>query len=259
MCTWGDAMSAELHPPAGTLTDYAAGALDEVGTERIREHLAECSHCTRIVLDLSGAAERDDPTLIAAWREQADRRERLGHRSDRRWLRSGTRTRALRAVAASLLLALVFAGGVMVGGRWPGGGAVLDQPQVGPPELELLPLGSLRSGSRIPTLRLPGRVPWFSLTLILLNDPDPTTSSTTSSLELAIEDAGGHELWTGEGRPDADRSHLTVAVPGDFLPAGEIRVVVRSRDRGPEGTQAAGSRILGVYPFRLERAREERP
>lgn len=259
MCTWGDTMSAELHPAAWTLADYAAGALDEVGTERIREHLAECSHCARIVLDLTapGVPEErrePDPELAAAWRSHLEHRARDEARDGT----GGDRWRPVwSALAASILVALALLAGLYAGRYLPGREgrevppAELRQPVFAVPGLELLPEGSLRSGAPEPRIAPPRDAALLTLTLVLL-DPDELPPTGRCELEIyrTPGDTGADEpVWRGAGRMpearDLRSDTLTVVVPRNFLPPGRYRLVLRE----PGTSGAAG--VLATYRFRL--------
>lgn len=271
MCTWGGAMSAELHPPAGTLADYAAGALDEVGTERIREHLAECSHCARVVLDLTAPGipeeRRDpDPELAAAWRSHLEHRARDEDRDgvpdgarDDRWRRAGP------ALAASVLVALALLAGLYAGRFLPGHegremrSGELRQPVLAVPGLELLPEGSLRTGAPEPRIAPPREAALLTLTLVLL---DPAELPPSGRYELEVYrtpgDTGVDEpVWRGDGRMSEERDlrtdTLTVVVPRDFLAPGRYRLVLRAllRETGTSGGSDGGAGVLATYRFRL--------
>jgi len=264
-------MSAELHPPAETLADYAAGALDEEGTERVREHLAECSHCTRIVLDLTSREEPEqrrtaDPKLAAAWRSHLAHRARDEDREDRAGVQAGVRDRSREPgrwwprvpapVAAALLLTLGLFAGVFVGRYGSVRGPLevpgeLRQPVLAVPGLELLPEGSLRGGAPEPRLAPPHDAVLFTLTLVLL---DPSELPRSGRYELEIHRIGGAEdaaepVWRGTGRmpagPEPPPGHLTVVVPRELLPPGRFRLVLRE----PGSSGADG--VLATYRFRL--------
>lgn len=267
-------MSAELHPPAETLADYAAGALDEEGTERVREHLAECSHCTRIVLDLTsreGPGQRRvaDPELAAAWRSHLAHRARDEAREDRAGVQAGVRDhgrepgrwwpRVPAPVAAALLLTLGLLTGVFVGRYGSARGPLevpgeLRQPVLAVPGLELLPEGSLRGGAPEPRLAPPHDAVLFTLTLVLL---DPSELPRSGRYELEIHRTAAENdkpVWRGTGRleegGDRPPGHLTVVLPRDLLPPGRYRLVLREAGSSSSGSSGAGE-ALATYRFRL--------
>jgi hypothetical protein len=256
-------MSGELHPPPEILADYASGALDEARREPVREHLAECRHCTRIVLDLTAPEESEerrsaDPELAAAWRAHLVRRARdVGHR-DRIGAKSRARWRRVPSIlTAASLVALALLTGVLAGRYWPvptareGSAGELRRPVLAVPGLELLPEGSLRTGAPEPRIAAPRDAALLTLTLVLL---DPSELSRSGRYELVIHRASGgttddEEVWRGTGRtpedPERSPDTLTVVVPPGFLEPGRYRLVLRK----PGSSGASG--ILASYRFRL--------
>jgi hypothetical protein len=256
-------MSGDLHPPPEILADYASGALDEARREPVREHLAECRHCTRIVLDLTAPKEPEDrpgadPELAAAWRahlahraRDEGRRSRIGAKSRARWRRVPS------ILAAASLVALVLVAGILVGRYWPvptardGSAGELRRPVLAVPSLELLPEGSLRTGAPELQIAPPRDAALLTLTLVLL---DPAERPCSDRYELVIyRTVGGrtddHEVWRGTGEIPGDRGHssdtLTVVLPSGFLEPGRYHLVLRV----PGSSGASG--ILASYRFRV--------
>lgn len=54
----------ETHPTAGELTAYLAGELSPPDQERLRDHLALCRPCARLVRDLTAAPDLEVPDEV---------------------------------------------------------------------------------------------------------------------------------------------------------------------------------------------------
>lgn len=79
------ATSSSKHPSPETLATYLAGELPTEEMEALREHLATCSHCARLVLDLdrfedlqppAGREPVSDAEVEGAWRDLHKRLDR---------------------------------------------------------------------------------------------------------------------------------------------------------------------------------------
>jgi len=138
----------DAHPSPETLTTYHAGELTSAAAEEVREHLAVCRHCARLLLDLPAFLEapaRDRESLDveadASWRAIQARLpgppERAGRRREARRAAWGAAPGAPRqawpwlAVAATLAGAAVIAVPLWIVARH------LSSPELPPATLEL--------------------------------------------------------------------------------------------------------------------------
>lgn len=76
--------SLDAHPEADELAAYHRGGLDEGRRESIRDHLALCGDCTRLVLDLASFSELEPPSEEYRLTDDdvADLRAKVGARLD---------------------------------------------------------------------------------------------------------------------------------------------------------------------------------
>jgi hypothetical protein len=243
------------HPAAARLLDYHAGRLGPGEEATLREHLAGCRACTRVLLDLAGfddaGAEEEggeaapDPgrfEAAAAWRALAPRLE--GEERARR--RSG---RWLPWAAAAALLVASAGLGWRVGDLARERAALEDRlaalgaPQ---PDLPVLYLDQPTRGEAAaagPTVEL---APEGYLALVVLPPPEPWHER--YRVEVAEEDTG--TVWSGTLVPSPEGG-LRLGLPARLLPPGEYRV--RLSAPAPAGP---GEPPLAVSPLTVTRAGE---
>lgn len=228
----------DRHPSAEALAGHAGGALEESQAETVREHLAECTHCTRIVLDLTAPgpeveAEPGDPELAVAWRAHLARRgtdrspdggidpgvlqRQPARKSPRLW----------PAMAASLLIGAVIGGTLVeLGSSRNTDDERILKPAIGLPSIDLIPLGSLPDPPPIPRLAVRPDLSLLDLNLRLLEPPP------SDHVVVEILDARGATVWRDEGRipqsvdltPGGSAKHLNLVLPRDLLSLGAHRV-----------------------------------
>ncbi|HEY6322566.1 MAG TPA: zf-HC2 domain-containing protein, partial [Thermoanaerobaculia bacterium] len=117
----------DAHPSPETLTAYDAGELTPAAAEDVREHLAVCRHCARLLLDLQAfldapVADLESPDVEADASWQAIQ-ARLPGPPERAGRRRENRGAAWGAAAAPdtprrawpwLAVAATFAGGALI-------------------------------------------------------------------------------------------------------------------------------------------------
>jgi hypothetical protein len=243
------------HPAARRLLDYHAGRLGPGDEAALREHLAGCRACTRVLLDFAafddapgeeedGEAASDSGRFeaAAAWRALAPRLE--GEERARR--RSG---RWLPWAAAAALLVASAGLGWRVGDLARERAALEDRlaalgaPQ---PDLPVLYLDQPTRGEAAaagPTVEL---APEGYLALVVLPPPEPWHER--YRVEVAEEDTG--TVWSGTLVPSPEGG-LRLGLPARLLPPGEYRV--RLSAPAPAGP---GEPPLAVYPLTVTRAGE---
>ena len=160
----------DAHPSPETLTAYDAGELTSAAAEDVREHLAVCRHCARLLLDLQAfldapVADLEGPDAAADASWQAIR-ARLPGPPERAGRRRETRGAAWGAAAASgpprrawprLAVAATFAGVALIAVPLWIVARNLSSPELPPATLELSTPESLR-GTSAPQPQLPATV-----------------------------------------------------------------------------------------------------
>lgn len=234
------------HPSAEQLVAYHQQELDKEATEGLRAHLASCSSCTRVILDLA-APPVDDPELDAAWRGLVARREGqpTGPRQEPPTALfpnraptdspptpaqpAGVRPRWLPLAAVlTLLLTSTLLAALLVESRsralrleerlasLEGELDTLRRPQAAVASATLLPEGFLRDSQ--PTLDLSADKSFLVLTLAGADPP----ADIPHRLELL--DTSGREIWRGDSLLADDRGHFTLVLPTSLLPPGPIEL-----------------------------------
>jgi hypothetical protein len=217
---------------------YLQGTLSGQEEERFEAHFLECARCQEELEAQRGFVRG----LKAVAAEEAARAAvRLGLLA---WF-------SRRSVIVALAALVVLAGGLAFGRLWranerlearvaalgtgpaPGG---LGAPLAGVP---VVLLGVLRGEGEPPTID-PGAP--YSLAVDVGADPR------FASYGVAVLDAGGQVRFERRDLLPNDLEVVQLTFPGDFLPPGDYRLLVRGAR--PDGE----SLEIGSYPFRVEPA-----
>jgi hypothetical protein len=221
--------TGEEHPAPEELLAYAARALPPAAAERVREHLTLCEECLGLFLDI-GSLTPEAPgdaaaagETAAAWEqlatvlasEPASRPEAAAERPAVLSFRPriGAPPRALYALAASLLLAVVGLG------FWVGSLrrelSALQAPQVNVQVIDLYPASGERStgaATEAPALGAEGE----RVTVIL--NPGGELHGEAFTVEVLGED--GRRLWAGSDLSPNRYGSFTLLLPRRLLAAG---------------------------------------
>lgn len=241
--------SFDLHPAPEQIVAYHERRLSPEEMERFRTHLVACPDCTSQLLGLAelldgdagdGEAISEMPRkeLDAAWQRQ---RERLFPTApaalpDRRRLSASPLRRAWTAAASLGIAATLLA--AVVGIQWQTI-VRLKQPQVNPPLVNLVPMGSVRQGlSEVPELRLPanGERAW-----VILN---PEGDLDFPSYDAEIRTSAGKVVLRLTDLRSSEASNFRLELPRTLLTEGEYRIVL-------VGKKAGQSRTLSEFAFRV--------
>jgi hypothetical protein len=245
------------HPPPEELFDYQERRLGDEAAERVRDHLATCPRCSRLVLDQASFPELEAAAGSRTFSADAVARswETFRRRLDREGIRlppAETRPRPrpplrfdlrglLPAAAAALLL-------VSVGlSFWVRSLYERLEERSRPAAhvflVDLVPAGGQTVRDRDPEAVV--EVPEWADRMVFILNLFSVRSHRSYQVEI-LPAAGrdGDPLWREEGlQPTPDRNFV-VQVPREFLPAGSYRVELFGVD-GEERTRVA------EYPLTL--------
>jgi putative zinc finger protein len=212
----------DAHPSPETLTAYHAGELTLAAAEDVREHLAVCRHCARLLLDLpafleapAGDREGREGEPDTSWQAIRERLpgppEKAGRRIETGRADWGEAPGAPRQTLPRLAVAAMFAGVVLIAVPLWIIARHLSSPELPPAMLELSTPESQRGTSEPPPLP-PATV-------------HAEAASTTLLLRLARPqpDLRFHvELLAGGG---AGAAGIPAGRAGRALPAPAVKIV----------------------------------
>ncbi|HEY2293600.1 MAG TPA: zf-HC2 domain-containing protein [Thermoanaerobaculia bacterium] len=241
--------SSAQHPPPERIAAYHERRLSPEEMESLRTHLAACPDCTAELLGLADlldgdaadgglAPELPRAEIDAAWQRQ---RQRLFPGApapfpDRRKVDARPLRRAWAAATSLGLAAALLAAVVVV--QWQTI-TRLKQPQVNPPLVNLVPVGSVRQGLQaIPELRLPQNA---ERAWVILN---PEGDLDFSSYDAELRAPDGRVLLRLRDLRSSEAANFRLEVPRALLGEGEHRIVLI----GKKGGQ---SRIVEEFAFRV--------
>jgi|GEM_PF-1042022 len=245
------------HPAPEQIVAYHERRLSPEETETFRAHLATCPDCTSQLLGLAElldgnatddetAAELPRAELDAAWRRQ---RRRLfpvapAPQPDRRRLSLPPLRRAWAAAASMGLAAALLAAVVAV--QWQTI-VRLKQPQVNPPLVNLVPMGSVRQGfPEIPVLNLPAKV---ERAWVILN---PEGELDFSSYDAELRAADGRVVLRLADLRSSEAGNFRLEFPRALLAAGDYRIVLLGKRDGQR-------RTVGEFAFRVRASASMKP
>ncbi|HEX5760095.1 MAG TPA: hypothetical protein VF121_12970 [Thermoanaerobaculia bacterium] len=227
---WADEARGQAgeHPAAERLAAYAGEELEAAAAERLRDHLALCRECSRLVLELrafsTSAPAPDAPELAPA--EVEREWERLRRRVGGGGGRPAARPRAAApwlpwAVAASLLVATL---GVTT---W---GASLQRRL----REQALPRGDAELLDDFPTSgsREPERTVRRGAPLLVVVDPPVPRGVALFKWEIVSARDARVPLWQGPAQRSRD-GRFALQLPADFLAAGHYTLWLSGA--GPRG------------------------
>ena len=236
-------MQEHEHPSADLLATFAAGRAD--GDEvQVRDHLVECASCARVVLDLRGRLQEEDPELEAAWR-RFSRVSGLGAADEKRSGRGWAPFRRRWAMAALATLVLVLGttlGGVglrlhSLRGELAAARSALDsfrEPQATVAIATALPVGALRGGGEA-TLDFGSQARLGIVRLVLVEEP------AIDRLVLRFLAAEDDRVEQVDGLTQDAEGNVTVTLWRDWLPTGSYRLQLV--EAGPGGEPAGEYRL----------------
>lgn len=239
--------SRDRHPSPEQIVAYHERRLPPEEMELFRAHLAACPDCAAELLGLADLIGGDDglaseaprAELDAAWQKQ---RERLfpaaapvpfpeRHRRGVPSLRRAWTAAASLGLAAALLAAVVVVQWRTI--------VRMQQPQVNPPLVNLVPVGSVRQGlQEVPVLRLPahGERAW-----VILN---PEGELDFSSYDAELKKADGTVILRLMDLHSSEAANFRLELPRALLEKGEYRIVLI-------GKKAGQSRVVEEFAFRV--------
>lgn len=241
--------SFDLHPAPEQLVAYHERRLSPEAMETFRTHLTACPDCASQLLGLAdlldGGATDGEPAselpraeLDAAWQRQKARLFPVTPATLPDRSRPGSSPlRRARIAASSLGLAAALLAAV-VGLQWQTI-ARLEQPQVNPPLVNLVPTGSVRQAlPEAPELRLPpnGERAW-----VILN---PERDLDFSSYDAELRTADGKIVLRLTNLHSSEAGNFRLELPRALLTAGDYRIVL-------VGKKAGQSRTLDEFAFRV--------
>ena len=250
----GDFLSAarrdlEPHPSPDELVAYSAGKLSAAEEARIQNHLALCSHCLELLLDLGRLSDSEPDgehsvtadEKAAAW--QALQARLAAEAAPRRRPGLLAFPRPAYALAACLLVAVV--GLSLRVWHLERSLADLSHPQANAPVVDLLPASPLRGepGKRA-VVKLAPASRFFVLILSPKGSPDD------ADYRVEILDAGGRIVWSEEGLEKDPHGSFTLIVAGSFLGPGEYRLRLYGLK---EGTGPHTARLLEEFRMQIVR------
>lgn len=241
------------HPEPATLLAYQLRQLSSEEAERLRDHLALCGDCSRLVLQIESfpdlpplPADRllSDRQMAAEWallgrRIGLDAAAPAAAPAPRRL--SPPRVPLPWAVAASLLLATTLGLGVWVH-RLLGKVDVLAGPQVNLAVADLDPEGS---GPREGTSAEPAELHPAASTdriLLILNLADWRPFA---AYRLRMTNAAGQVVWESGDLARSDQGHFLLTLPRALLPAGTYRLQLSGQ------TSDGKQQKLAAYHLRI--------
>lgn len=234
----------EPHPSPDELVAYGAGELPAEEEARIQNHLALCSHCLELVLDLGRFSEPEpdgEPGVTAGEKAAAWQALQSRLAADVAPLRPpGLRRpfgRPVYALAAGLFVAVVGLSLRVV--HLERSMAGLSDPQVNAPVVDLLPASPLRGDPEArAVVELAPESRFFALILSPKGSPDH------AGYRVEILDAGGRVVWSGEGLEKNPHGSFTLILSRRLLRSGDYRL----RLYGLEGGTA---RLLEEFRVRI--------
>jgi hypothetical protein len=241
--------SFDQHPAPEQIVAYHERRLSPEEMETFRTHLVACPDCTSQLLGLADlldggaaddvpAAEMSRAELDAAWQRQRERQFPIAPATlqDRRRLNAPPLRRAWAAAASLGLAAALLAAVVAV--QWQTI-ARLKQPQVNPPLVNLVPMGSVRQGlQEVPELHLPAKT---ERAWVILN-PEGELDFSSYDAELRVSD--GKVVLRLADLPSSEAGNFRLEIPRALLAEGEYRIVLF-------GKKAGRSRNVGEFAFRV--------
>jgi Putative zinc-finger len=240
--------SLASHPPPERIVAYHEGRLSPAEMESVRTHLAACPDCTAELLGLADlldgdaadgglAPELPRAEIDAAWQRQRNRLFPAAPAPfpDRKVyappLRRAWATAASLGLAAALLAAVVVVQWQTI--------IRLKQPQVNPPLVNLVPVGSVRQAlPPVPELRLPRNA---EQAWVILN-PEGDLAYPSYDAELRAPD--GKVVLRLENLRSSEAANFRLAIPRALLREGEHRIVLIGR-------KGAQRRIVEEFAFRV--------
>lgn len=239
--------ASDPHPPPEQILAYHERRLPPEEMESFRAHLAACPDCTSELLGLAELVAGDeDPApelpraeLDAAWQRQRERlfpaavplpfQERP--RRDAPSLRRAWTAAASLGLAAALLAAVVVVQWRTI--------VEMKQPQVNPPLVNLVPVGSVRQAlQEVPVLRLPAR---GERVWVILN---PEGELGSSSYEAELRGADGKLILRLTDLQSSEAANIRLELPRALLGEGEYRISLLGKEAGQR-------RVVGEFAFRV--------
>jgi len=256
-------LAAEAHPTPEDLAAYGAGELATEQHERIKDHLAICESCSKLLLDLA-EFERFEPAQSispadaqaeASWQRLRERLKEEGGEADVERLEDTRADEPARvlvphpsrrpvpvwqrpaipwALAAGLALCVVGLG-LRVGslGRQVG---KLSEPHLNISVVDLVDVSTRGERPEVPVVQGDG-VLVFS----------PAVKADEYEVEVVSAADGSLKIRPLRGRPDKD-GFLTLSIPPTALPAGKYSARLYGIENGQR------RRLLEEHPFEISSA-----
>ncbi len=232
----------DVHPGPEDLFAYLDRDLQEDAVERIREHLAFCPRCSRLVLDLENfpnvkPLHGKPPSRATVSRSWEVFRERIHEGAlesgdlemAEPWASAGPLASRplfvirdlLPAIAAVLLILSIGLSGLVVSLRKRVG--ELSRPEVHVLLADLVPVGEagIRARDSSVDIRVPG---WADRVIIILNLFE---SSVYSEYHVEISDASQTSrrmVWSHQDLRRSPDRNFVLELPREFLPPGRYRI-----------------------------------
>ena len=232
---------ADTHPGPEDLFAYLDRKLRVDDAERVREHLAFCPHCSRLVLNLKRfpgvrPLQGKSPSRGAVSRAWKDFRDRLdeGELEPEESEEAVPRANAplvlwppvgfqkvLPAIAAALLILCLGLSGWVVSLRQKI--ETVSQPKVHVHLTDLVPVGEAAIRAR--DSRVEVRVPeWADRLVVILNLFE---SGSYAEYHADISEApptGRRQVWSHQDLRQSPDRNFVIELPREFLPAGSYRI-----------------------------------
>lgn len=219
------------HPAPERLFEYQEGLLAPGQADEVRDHLALCSDCTRMVLELSGTVPLAAPEARAplSEKEMADVWPGISRRLP---LPSETRPRRRPMERIALPLAASFLVATLALFLWAGAllreNRRLARPQANIAILDLAPQGQRMLREDV---RRPEAVPQGTQeVLLVLNLADLRPFPAYRAEILASSDE--RVLWASDDLARSSRGNFTLRLPLSFVPPGLYRIRLFGIDGG---------------------------
>ncbi len=236
-----DRFALGAHPSLDHLDDHRAGRLPAAESERLQDHLARCSTCTELRLDLAafprleppaGVEPASDEEVEAAWRQMGPELLAAAPPPAIERARAPGPAERLRDYLTSLVASPRFAYGLaaVLLLALPLSHYLTRQQLVGPdfnvPIVNLVPeRGPSREPAEPQALRMPADTDRFLLVLNLV------TQRPYADYTVEIADAAdGTETWRRDGLRPSAVGNFNLLVPRRFLPAGRYEITILGRD-----------------------------